>query len=120
MSHQGLRTAIYPVNNLAEAREFYTRLFETTPYFDEPFYVGFNIGGYELGLIPDGEPGGIGVIAYWAVEDIQSAWDRALKLGATAISLPKNVGDDIWVAVVADPDGNAIGWIVNPHFKSAG
>lgn len=38
----GLRTAIYKVGNLNTAKEWYSRLFETEPYFDEPFYVGFN------------------------------------------------------------------------------
>lgn len=117
MQSQGLRTSIYPVTDLTQAKTFYAHLFEQTPYFDEPFYVGFNIAGYELGLIPDGNPGGSGVVAYWAVDDIQAAWTRSLELGAVAISEPKDVGQGIWVAIVADPDGNAIGWIVNPYFS---
>ena len=48
----GLRTCIYPVPDLAAAKAWYARAFGVEPYFDEPFYVGFEIGGYELGLIP--------------------------------------------------------------------
>ena len=117
MKSPGLRTAIYPVTDLAQAKAFYGQLFGLSPYFDEPFYVGFEVGGYELGLIPDGKPGAAGVVAYWAVDDIQVAWQHALKVGAAALEGPKEVGGGIWVATVTDPDGNAIGWIVNPHFK---
>ena len=49
----GLRTAIYKVGNIIEAKEWYSIVFKTKPYFDEPFYVGFNIAGYELGLQPE-------------------------------------------------------------------
>src|SRR4249920_1787574 len=52
----GLRTTIYKVNNISKAKEWYALAFETKPYFDEPFYVGFNIGGYELGLQPEEQP----------------------------------------------------------------
>ena len=51
----GLRTTIYKVSDLLKAKSWYAKAFETQPYFDEPFYVGFNIGGYELGLLPEEE-----------------------------------------------------------------
>ena len=56
----GLATVIYQVPDLAAAKAWYTRAFGQAPYFDQPFYVGFEIGGYELGLHPDlseGQPG---------------------------------------------------------------
>jgi len=31
------------------------------PYFDELFHIGFNVSGFELGLLPDGE----GVATRW-------------------------------------------------------
>jgi len=52
----GLRTAIYKVGDLTDAREWYTRVFKTEPYFDEPYYVGYDIGGNELGLLPENNP----------------------------------------------------------------
>lgn len=118
--NKGLRTAIYTVSDLTRSKEFYTSLFEEKPYFDEPFYVGFNIGGYELGLVPAETPsatGPGGVVAYWSVDEIQQAYQRAVELGATGLEAPTNVGGQIWVATVADPDGNPIGYIVNPEFK---
>ena len=70
---QGLRTVIYHVPDLAAAKAWYSAAFGTQPYFDEPFYVGFNIAGYELGLNPDhtvARPGPGGAVAYWRVADI--------------------------------------------------
>jgi len=49
----GLATVIYHVPDLDRAKAWYATAFQQQPYFDEPFYVGFNIGGYELGLHPD-------------------------------------------------------------------
>jgi len=71
---QGLRTAVYPAPDLARAKAWYTEAFGVAPYFDEPFYVGFNIGGFELGLVPDAplsKPPG-GVVALWGVDDVSA------------------------------------------------
>ena len=92
------------------------------PYFDEPFYVGFQIGGYELGLDPDvnGVTTGNNAVAYWGVPDIESAHARMLLAGAKVVKPIANVGGDIKVAMVADPFGNIIGLIENPHFRPEG
>jgi lactoylglutathione lyase len=119
-SFLGLRTTIYRVTDIDRAKEWYGQVFETTPYFDEPFYVGFNIGGYELGLQPIEEgaaSGQGGVETYWGVEDIEGVYQRLLTLGATAHEAPHNVGGEIVVAMVKDPWGNIVGIIYNPHFK---
>lgn len=79
----GLRTTIYKVADLQKAKEWYASAFGQQPYFDEPFYVGFNIGGFELGLIPDEGTKGDNVLSYWGVDDIESTYNRLLKLGAT-------------------------------------
>ncbi len=113
----GLRTTIYKVYNLEEAKEWYSKAFKTEPYFDEPFYVGFNIGGYELGLQPDENIKGDNVMSYWGVEDIQESYKHLLELGATSHEVPTNVGGELMVASVYDPWKNIIGIIYNPHFK---
>lgn len=116
----GLRTTIYKVTDLAKAKHWYTEAFQTAPYFDESFYVGFNIGGYELGLIPDeqtAETKSENVMTYWGVEKIEAEYDRLIQLGATESEKPNNVGGDIMVASVKDPWGNTIGVIYNPEFK---
>jgi catechol 2,3-dioxygenase-like lactoylglutathione lyase family enzyme len=119
----GLRSAIYYAPDIAAARDWYSRALGIRPYFDEPFYVGFSVGGFELGLNPDpgeGLKGRGGGVAYWGVEDANDAYRRLLALGAKAISPVVDVGGDIKVGVVEDPFGNALGIIENPHFKAGG
>lgn len=117
---QGLRTTIYFVKDLDRAKEWYATVVGSRPYFDEPFYVGFDVSGFELGLQPL-EPGGPraqgGVVAYWGVEDAAAALGRLLELGAMGHGDVQDVGDGIRVATVLDPDGNVFGIIENPHFS---
>ena len=115
----GLGTVIYPVPDLDRAKAWYAAAFKQPPYFDEPFYVGFNIAGYELGLHPEpvaGTPGSGGV-AYWRVDDIDAALEHFLASGATEVAAIQDVGEGIKVATVADPFGNRIGLLLNPHFE---
>jgi len=111
----GLRTAIYRTPDLAEGKRWYTKALGLAPYFDQPFYVGFNVGGYELGLMPDASASSAGV--YWGVKDITSAHARLLELGAQPHAEITDVGEGIRVADVLDPWGNVFGIIENPHFK---
>jgi predicted enzyme related to lactoylglutathione lyase len=115
----GLRTLIYQVTHLEEAKAWYTDVLGRSPYFDQPFYVGFNVGGYELGLHPAEHPitTGNNATAYWGVEDAAKAYDQLIEKGATAQEAPQEVGDGIIVATVKDPFGNLFGIIQNPHFK---
>jgi len=116
----GLRTTIYKVDNLQEAREWYTTAFQAEPYFDDAFYVGFNVGGYELGLMKDDTPAAAktsNVLSYWGVDDIDPAVERFVELGATVDANPVNVGGEIVVASVKDPWGNVVGLIYNPDFR---
>lgn len=115
----GLRTTIYKVSDIDKAKLWYSKAFETEPYFDEPFYVGYNIGGFELGLQPEeGKTDKAeNAVAYWGVEHIQQEYDRLLGLGATENEKPYDVGSDIMTATVVDPFGNVIGLIFNPHYK---
>lgn len=116
----GLRTTIYKVDDINKAKEWYAKAFLTQPYFDEPFYVGFNIGGFELGLQPDNTPSTEkveSVVSYWGVDDINNTCKRLISIGATENEAPYNVGDDLMTATVKDPFGNVIGLIYNPHFK---
>ena len=118
----GLRTVIYKVPDLEKAKAWYANVLGFEPYFAEPFYVGFRVGGFELGLDPDTtgvEPGGGGVVPYWGVADASAAYARLLELGGSAGSPPQDVGGGIRVATAKDPFGNAIGVIENPHFSAA-
>ena len=119
----GLRTVIYHVPDLARAKVWYSAAFGVAPYFDEPFYAGFSIGGFELGLDPDCSQvsaGAGGSVAYWGVSNLEAALPKFLRDGATSRSEPHDVGEGIRVASLADPFGNIIGLIENPHFKYGG
>lgn len=109
----GLRTAIYASPDLQAARDWYTGLLGYEPYFDQPFYVGFNVGGFELGLVPDPD----GSATYWGVTDLDKAWKELLKRGAEPLEEPKDVGEGIRVAIARSPQGHRLGIIFNPHFN---
>ena len=116
---QGLRTVLYPAPDLAKGKVWYAGVFGVQPYFDEPFYVGFAVGGFELGLVPDATPGAAGAIAYWGTPDAAAELARVLALGATLHKDVEDVGGGIKVAEVLDPFGNVLGIIENPHFQTA-
>lgn len=116
----GLRTAIYHVEDIEAAKSWYSLILGFAPYFDQPFYVGFNVGGYELGLQPSEaktDQKSAGVVAYWGVENAGVALQHLLEQGATAHEDLQDVGGGIKVATVKDPFGNVFGVIENPHFK---
>lgn len=116
---QGLRLVMYHVGDMQKAKEWYTKVLGYGPYFDEPFYAGFHVGGFELGLNPDESkaagPGG--AYAYWGVKDCKAAYQRLLDLGAKPNTPVEDVGGGILAATVTDPWGNVFGVIENPHFK---
>ncbi len=114
----GLRTVVFRVADLESAKRWYAELIERTPYFDQPFYVGFDVGGYELGLTPteDGAAGAGGDTAYWGVDDVAAAIARATERGARVREAAHDVGEGIVVGSVEDPFGNVLGFIRNLHF----
>ena len=117
---QGLRTVAYQVEDIEQAKNWYMAATGIEPYFDEPFYVGFNIGGYELGLQPveRGQAVDAGrVVVYWGVPDIDVALAHLLEVGARLNEAVQEVGGGIKVATVRDPFGNILGIIENPHFS---
>jgi lactoylglutathione lyase len=117
----GLRTAKYEVQDVAKAKEWYSKALGMQPYFDEPaFYVGYNVGGYDLGLVPaakaETKRAAAGV-AYWGVADAHAAYARLIELGATPVEEVQDVGGGMLVGEVRDPFGNILGIIYNPQFK---
>ena len=119
-SFQGLRTAIYAVADLATAKAWYSDVLERPPYFDEEFYVGFNVGGFELGLVPEpdapAERDSAGV-PFWGVADAEAAYARLLSLGAADHEPVQDVGGGVKIGAVRDPFGNVLGIVENPHFR---
>lgn len=117
---QGLRTTIYQVADLNTARAWYQKILGVAPHFDQPFYVGFNVAGCELGL--QSEKPAVSpvenVVAYWGVANADLALAHLLQHGATLHGSVQDVGDGIQAATVRDPFGNVFGIIYNPHFAA--
>jgi catechol 2,3-dioxygenase-like lactoylglutathione lyase family enzyme len=111
----GLRTIVYPAADLAASTAWFTRVLGIQPYFDQPFYVGFSVGGYELGLDPDSDTQTT-PLTYWGVTDIDAALKHLLELGAIRHQDVEEIGDRIRVATVREPGGSIFGIIENPHF----
>jgi catechol 2,3-dioxygenase-like lactoylglutathione lyase family enzyme len=110
----GLRTIVYPAPDLDAAKTFFTELTGTPPYFDEPFYVGYAVGGHELGLDPDADADA-GPVTYWGVADVDAAVAELQALGATEHDAVREVGEGIRLASVRGPGGVIVGVIENPN-----
>jgi predicted enzyme related to lactoylglutathione lyase len=116
----GLRTAVYDAPDIAKAKAWYSKVLGEQPYFDQPFYVGFNVGGYELGILPVKDAAAKRAragVAYWGVEDAQAAYKRLVDMGASPLEEIQDVGGGILIGAVRDPFGNVLGIIQNPNFK---
>lgn len=114
----GLRTVIYAAPDLQAATTWFTKLLGQEPYFEEPFYVGFNVAGYELALDPNADPGD-GPRTYWGVADADAALATLLAAGAALVSDVTDVGEGIRVASAREPGGSVVGLIENPNFEAA-
>ena len=117
----GLRTVVIYVDDVAAAKAWDATALELAPYYDTPDYVGFDVGGYELGLHPCDEkrPAGNRLVTYWGVADVPVALAQLVHHGATLAEAAKDVGGGIIVGSVTDPFGNTLGLIFNPHFGKA-
>ncbi|HYL99821.1 MAG TPA: VOC family protein [Blastocatellia bacterium] len=116
---KGLRLAVYHISDVNKAKAWYAEILGFKPYYDTPEYVGFNIGGFELGLLP-AEKGmviGSNEIAYWGVDSADEAYKYLLQHGAKEHGAVQDVGGGIRAGTVLDPFGNVFGVIENPHFK---
>ena len=115
----GLRTTIYRVPNLQKAKKWYSKTFKLNPYFENEFYIGFNVKGYELGLEKELNKSekSDNVLSYWGVESISETLNHFLEEGAKLYHEPMNVGGETVLTSVKDPWNNVIGFIYNPEFK---
>jgi len=113
----GLRTTIYKVSDLDAAKAWYTKVFWVTPYFDEPYYVGYNIGGYELGLQKEEVLKWENIAVFWWVENIEEMYAYFVVCGAVEVEKPMNVWGEIIVATLKDPWNNLLWLIYNPEFQ---
>lgn len=108
--NHGIKTVLHPVSNLATAKSVYGALLGIPPQTDEPYYVGFDVAGQHIGLVPGGGPQSMtSPVAYWHVQDIEAKLAEIIAAGATLKESAHDVGGGRLVATVIDPDGNVLG-----------
>jgi predicted enzyme related to lactoylglutathione lyase len=111
-STQGIKTVLHPVSDVAKAKEVYAALLGIAPQTDSEYYVGFDVAGQHIGLLPGGGPQGLtSPVAYWHVPDIEAKLAEVIAAGATVKDPAQDVGGGRLVATVTDPDGNVLGLI---------
>src|SRR5258708_32483256 len=109
--NKGIRTIIYTVKDVTQARALFRKLLGVEPYSDQPYYVGFKIGDQDIGLVPNGH--NAGMTAFYHVDDIKNSLQILLDGGSEIIQDIKDVGGGRLIASVKDKDGNIIGLIQN-------
>lgn len=110
--NDGIKTIIYPVTDTSAAKRLYSALLGVEPVMDEAYYVGYRVGGQDIGLDPHGHDQGMtGPVSYWHVADIQKSLEAVLRSGGQAFQEVKDVGGGKLVASVKDGDGNVIGLV---------
>ncbi len=113
--NQGIRTVIYPVKDIAQAKTLYSKLLGVEPYADEAYYVGFRVGDQDIGLDPNGHNQGMtGPVGYFHVSDIQQSLQALVDAGAHVQQAVKDVGGGKLIASVKDADSNIIGLLQFP------
>ena len=109
-STQGIKTVLHPVSDVAKAKDVYAALLGIAPQTDSAYYVGFDVAGQHIGLVPGGGPQGMtSPVAYWHVPDIEAKLAEVTAAGATVQEAAHDVGGGRLVATVTDPDGNVLG-----------
>ena len=109
-----VKTIIYPVTELHDAKRAFTAVLGVEPVMDEPYYVGFDVDGQDIGLDPNGHSKGMtGPTAYIHVGDIKQSLQDLLDNGAEAQTDPQDVGGGRLIATVT-LDGNVVGLLQDP------
>ena len=109
-STEGIKTVLHPVSDLATAKPVYTALLGIPPQARRAYYVGYDVAGQHIGLVPGGGPQGMtSPVAYWHVPDIEAKLAEVTAAGATVKEPVRDVGGGRLVATVTDPDGNVLG-----------
>jgi len=109
-STDGIKTVLHPVSDVAAAKAVYSALLGTAPQHDADYYVGYDVAGQHIGLVPGGGPQGMSSpVAYWHVADIEAKLAEVTAAGATVNEPAHDVGGGRLVATVTDPDGNVLG-----------
>jgi predicted enzyme related to lactoylglutathione lyase len=115
-STEGAKTILHPVSDLEKSKPIYAALLGGPPQTDASYYVGFDVAGQHIGLVPGGGPQGMtSPVAYWHVPDIEAKLAEVTAAGAIVKEPAHDVGGGRLVATVTDPDGNVLGLLQDPR-----
>jgi predicted enzyme related to lactoylglutathione lyase len=109
VTNDGIKTVLHTVPDLEAAKPVYEALLGIAPQADSAYYVGFDVAGQHIGLVPAGEKGVTAPVAYWHVSDIEAKLAEVTAAGAVVHEPPNQVGPGRTVATFADPAGNVLG-----------
>ena len=114
-STEGVKIVLHPVSDLAAAKAVYTALLGVPPQSDASYYVGYEVAGQQIGLVPGGAAQGMtSPVAYWHVPDIEARLAEVIAAGAAVKDPVRDVGGGRLVATFTDPDGNVLGLLQDP------
>ncbi|WP_329612024.1 glyoxalase [Streptomyces brevispora] len=107
---QGIKTVLHPVKDLVVAKSVYTALLGIKPQTVSDFYVGYDIAGQHIGLVPGADTQGMSApVTYWHVPDIEAKLAEVTAAGAVIRNPAADVGGGRLIATVTDVDGNVLG-----------
>lgn len=106
----GFQTILIPATDLEASRDLYRDLLGAEPTADSPYYVGSDVDGQHVGLVP----GTTSVRPHLHVADMDEAVRRVTSAGGSVVEPAKDVGGGRLVAVVRDPAGGEIGLLADP------
>jgi predicted enzyme related to lactoylglutathione lyase len=112
VSIEGIKTVLHPVSDLEKSKVMYAALLGIQPQADSPYYVGFEVAGQQIGLVPSSDM--TSPVAYWHVSDIEAKLAEVTAAGGARKESPRDVGNGRLVATFTDPDGNVLGLIQDP------
>jgi predicted enzyme related to lactoylglutathione lyase len=110
--NEGIKIVLHPVSDMDAAKSVYAALLGIQPQADSPYYVGFDIGGQHIGLVPGGGPQAMASpVSFWEVPDMDAKISEMVAAGARVKEAPHEVGGGRVVATLSDPDGNVLGLV---------
>jgi predicted enzyme related to lactoylglutathione lyase len=111
-STEGIKIVLCPAADLERSKATFTALLGTPPQHDSEYYVGFDVAGQHIGLVPGGGPQGYTTpVAFWAVADIEAKLAEVTAAGGAVKESPREVGPGRTVATFTDPDGSVLGLV---------
>ncbi len=101
------KTVLIPTKDIAASRDLYRSLLGAEPIVDSEYYVGFDVDGQHIGIVP----GATALLPHLHVDDMSAAVLQVTSAGGTVVEEPRQVGGGRSVAVVQDASGAVFGLV---------